>query len=70
MKTKPTWAQMIRDMLDAGETQASIARAVGCHPATINLLLHGARGKRLTYEIAAALTAVHKRTMRRPVGKK
>ena len=53
--TKTKWQELIKPLIDAGYSQYEIAAFAGCSQALISALLHGTRGRRLSYEIAQKL---------------
>ena len=55
------WHELIKQLTKAGFSQYEIADFVGCSQAQINALLHGRRGKRLSYEIAQKLVEMSER---------
>jgi len=52
------WQEMIKPLTEAGFSQYEIANFVGCSQAQINALMHGRRGKRLSFGIAKNLVAM------------
>lgn len=49
------WQTLIQTLLSRGYTQKEIADAVQCQQSNVSALLHGKRGKRVTWEIGQAL---------------
>lgn len=58
------WPALIQDMVDRGETQHSIAAAVGCAQPQIWRLRHGVTAEPL-YCLGRDLIDLHRRVMRR-----
>lgn len=54
----------VLEILATGMTQQQLADAVPCSQSTINHLKSGLRGGHTTFEIGAALLAIHKRVTR------
>lgn len=52
------WQEHIKQLTAAGFSQYEIAVFAGCTQAQINALLHGRRGKRLSFDIAQNLVAM------------
>lgn len=53
------WAKLIRDLQQAGMTQAEIAASVGCSQPHISDIATGRRGRRMAYEVGAGLVRLH-----------
>ena len=53
------WAKLIRDLQQAGMTQAEIAASVGCSRPHISDIANGRRGRRMAYEVGAGLVGLH-----------
>lgn len=54
------WQTIITDLQERGMTQQEIADAIPCSQNYISDLSRGIKGKRLSYEIAQGLLALHK----------
>ena len=53
------WQKLVAELIDSGLTQTGVAEKAECSQNLISDLLHGKRGKRLTYEIGVRLVALH-----------
>ena len=53
------WAKLIKDLQQAGMTQAEIAASVGCSRPHISDIATGRRGRRMAYEVGAGLVRLH-----------
>ncbi|MDR3427961.1 hypothetical protein [Silvimonas sp.] len=56
------WQILIQTLLGRGLTQQEIADEAVCQQSNISALLHGKRGKRVTWEIGQALIRLEKET--------
>lgn len=55
------WSLVVSELLKSGDTQKELSEKVGCSQGLINDLLHNRRGKRLSYDVGAALVELHKK---------
>lgn len=55
------WSLIVSDLIAEGNTQQELGKKVGCSQGLINDLLHGRRGKRVSYDVGNALVQLHKK---------
>ena len=58
------WQKVVKTLTDAGFSQYEIASFVGCSQSQVNALLHGHRGKRLSFDIAQNLVSMNEKVQR------
>lgn len=58
------WNEIIGDIVASGMTQQEIAALVGTSQGHVSDILRGRRGKRVSFEIATRILALHKRRQR------
>lgn len=61
------WQLILRNLTNAGFSQQEIASLIGCSQAQVNFMIHGARGKRLSFDIAQKLVAIDEKLQRNEI---
>ncbi|WP_067753047.1 hypothetical protein [Orrella dioscoreae] len=65
---KPTFQDMLKDLVSQGMTQSSIADSIGVTQGAISQVLNSDGQRGFRYEAGKKLTALHKRRTRAPSG--
>jgi Mn-dependent DtxR family transcriptional regulator len=65
MDTENNWKRLLQEVVDAGISQAEIAREIDLKPPSVNEILNSDTRKDVRWTTGNKILALHKRTMRR-----